>query len=157
VKLLSVATWGGPLLLLADNSLLEIPTIYLASSRQRQLPGYFLHLFHSEYGSFTFRALPVVVQFRLARLHNPDRDKLSRSSICQTTREVRICRFYLFSVSRKCADIPRISKGRWKDHKVTQVCPPCAPHALQLCSWRGYRPGASQGSCSHFISMTHVP
>jgi len=40
-KLLSVATWGGPLLLPADNSLLEIPTIYLASSCQGPHPVLF--------------------------------------------------------------------------------------------------------------------
>ena len=48
----------------------------------------FPHLFHSRYEPSTFHILPVVVQLRLARLHNPDRDKFNRSSICQTTREV---------------------------------------------------------------------
>ena len=97
---------------------------------------YFLHLFHSRYESFTFRVLPLVVQFRLARLHDPDGDKLSRPSICQTTREVRICQFYLLTSSRKSTEIPRISKRRWKDHQVTQMCRPCAPLTLcQHCPW----------------------
>jgi len=90
----------------------------------------FLHLFDSSYESLTFRVLSVVVQFRIARLHNPDGDKLSRSSICQRTREVRICRFYLFSSPGKYTEIPRIPKRRWNDHQVPQACHPCAPYTL---------------------------
>ena len=95
-----------------------------------------LHLFDCSYESLTFRVLSVVVQFRIARLHNPDRDKLSRSSIRQTTRELRICRFYFFSSPGKCTEIPRIPKRGWKDHQVTQVCRPCAPYTLyRYCPW----------------------
>jgi len=36
-----------------------------------------LHLFNSGYESLTFRVLSVVVQFRIARLHNPDGDTFS--------------------------------------------------------------------------------
>ena len=87
-------------------------------------------IFHSRYESFTFRVLPLVVQFRLARLHNPNGDQLNRSSIFQTARELRIYGFYLFSSSRKSTEIPRIQKRRWKDRQVTQVYRPCAPHTL---------------------------
>ncbi len=100
------------------------------------IPIHFLRILRSKYESFTFRVLPLVVQFCLARLHNPDGNKLSRPSICQTTREVRICRFYLFTSSRTCTEIPRISKRGWKDHQVTQMCRPCAPLTLcQHCPW----------------------
>jgi hypothetical protein len=104
--------------------------IYLPSSRQRPRPILFPHLFRSRYESFAFRVLPLVVQFRLARLHKPDGDKLGRPSICETTREVRICRFYHYPSSRKPTEIPRIPTRRWKDHQVTQVCCPCAPLTL---------------------------
>jgi len=94
---------------------------------------HFLHFFHSRYESFTFRVLPVVVPLCLAGLHIPDRDKLNRSSICRTTREMRICGCYLFSSSRKCTEIP---KKRWKDHQVTPVCRPRPLQILHLhCPW----------------------
>jgi len=124
----------------------------LASPQQGLCPVSF-----HKYETFTFYVLPVVLQFRLARLQNPDRDKLRRSSVFQTTRKMRICGFYLFSHSRKCTEIPRIQR-RWKDHEVTQLCHPCAPHTLyQHCPLWGHRPCASQAGYSHFISLTHIP
>ena len=110
----------------------QLTTLYVTAIYLLHL----LYLFDSRYESLTFRVLPVVIQLRTARLHNPDGNKFNRSSVYQATREVRICGFHLFAFSRKPTEILRIPKRRWKDHEVTQVCCPCPPCTLyQHCPW----------------------